>query len=447
MNQIEITDNHDWINLDKCSKEQYTDEDISNLQRIANITIADLHKNSNLLVFPTSLNRYGDDIGDGHIVSFRKNRDDNQISTGNIMGFIGVNGTQLNIRSRFAKNDKEDYFLHYMLMRVFSINLFNLKHSDANDALFDFLLYLFPYYLKKAIRQGLFKKYKKSEHNDANVRGVINVNRHIRQNVPFCAAISYDAREHSYDNHITQLVRHTVEYINGKSMGRTVLQTDSETRAAVAIVREATPTYSTNARSRVLSQNMRPIKHPYYTEYTILQQICIQILRHERIKFGDSKNQVYGILFDGAWLWEEYLYTILKTKGFVHPKNKIKEGGLRMFENPAEDMLVSRNSRKLYPDFYKDNFILDAKYKHLERGVNREDLYQVVTYMYCKQAPEGGYAYPTSDSYAIPVSYKLSGFGGKIHLNPFYVPFSGFTNWKEFISTINLSEQAFLKQL
>ena len=40
----------------------------------------------------------------------------------------------------------------------------------------------------------------------------------------------------------------------------------------------------------------------------------------------------------------------------------------------------------LYPDFYKDNYILDAKYKHLNSGVGREDLYQVITYMFCTKA-------------------------------------------------------------
>ena len=447
MTPIRITDNHDWVNLEECCKESYTADDIYNLERIANVNISELHKNSNLLVFPTSLNKYGDDIGDGYIVSLRNAGAESQIATGNVMGFIGINGTQINIRSRFAKEDDEDYFLHYMLMKVFSINLFDLKHSNSHDNIFDFLLFLFPYYLKKAIRQGLFKKYRKNEYNDANVRGVINVNRHIRQNVPFCAAIAYDAREHSYDNPVTQLVRHTIEYISGKSIGKNILQNDLDTKNAVAMVREATPTFSINNRSKVLNQNLRPTKHPYYTEYTMLQKICVQILQHKKIKFGNSKDQVYGVLFDGAWLWEEYLYTMLKSKGFEHPKNKTKEGGFRMFETPEEDSIISRNSRKLYPDFYKENFILDAKYKHLEWGVGREDLYQVVTYMYCKQAHEGGYAYPSADINAKSTSYKLAGYGCQMSLLPFIVPSQGFTNWKEFVSIIKQSEKQFVKRL
>lgn len=444
---IQITDNHDWVNLQGCCNEPYTDDDINNLKRIANVNIDELQKSCNLLVFPTSLNKCGDGIGDSYIISLRTAGDEHQIATRNVMGFIGVNDTQINIRSRFAKQDEEDYFLHYMLMKVFSINLFDLKHSNSNDSVFDFLLFLFPYYLKKAVRQGLFKKYKKMEYNDANVRGVINVNRHIRQNVPFCATIAYDAHEHSYDNSMTQLIRHTIEYIAGKNMGRNILQNDLDTKNAVALVREATPTFSINNRTKVLNQNLRPIKHPYYTEYTMLQKICVQILQHKKIKFGNSQDQVYGLLFDGAWLWEEYLYTILKAKGFEHPRNKTKAGGFPMFDKPEEDGMISRNSRKLYPDFYKEDFILDAKYKHLEWGVAREDLYQVVTYMYCKQAPAGGYAYPSADEKAEPISYKLAGYGGIMHLLPFIVPSQHITNWKEFVSMIKQSEKQFTKDM
>ena len=92
-----------------------------------------------------------------------------------------------------------------------------------------------------------------------------------------------------------------------------------------------------------------------------------------------------------------------------------------MFDNSETDDLFCKNSRRLFPDFYRENFILDAKYKHLNKGVGRDDLYQVVTYMYCKKAPYGGYVYPIEQKQAT-TSYKLNGYGGKIIVFPFYVP-------------------------
>ena len=386
--------------------------DLPNLKLIADIHIKDLKigDKPNLLVFPQSFDEYGDKIGDSNIISIVGDR----IVTGNIMGFVGVNGTLLDIRSRCAAEDGEDYFLHYMLQKVFAINLFNIQHTTNQEQIFDFLLYLFPQFLKKALAQGLFKKYRRFEYNDANVKGAIDVNRHIRENIPFRGTVAYTTRSHSYDNEVTQLIRHTIEYLRTKEQGRAVLNNDSDTKTYVSQIVSATQSYNLRDRNKIINQNLRPIKHPYFSAYTDLQKICLQILRHEAIKFGREKDQVYGILFDGAWLWEEYLNTFLKVCGFHHPKNKESRGGIKMFDKPEDEDLFDRNSRRLYPDFWKDDYILDAKYKHLDKGVGREDLYQVVTYMHCMKASNGGFVYP-SDIHN-EQRYQLANDGGKINV-------------------------------
>ncbi|MBO7497525.1 MAG: hypothetical protein J6T98_13360 [Salinivirgaceae bacterium] len=420
MNKLKITDNRDWTEIAKCvldNEQPLTNEEVEaikpNVERIANIKIANLKldDNLNLLVFPQALGYYGDEIGEGVIISLS----DNKIRTNNIMGFVGVNDTQIDIRSRFAKGVGEDYFLHYMLQKVFSINLFKIEHTTSNEQIFDFLLYMFPYFLKKAVAQGVFKKYRRFEYNDANIRGPIDVSRHIRQNIPFCGTVAYSTREHTYDNELTQLVRHTIEYIRTKEQGAAILNNDTETKNCVGQIVQATPSYNVRERQRVINRNLRPVRHPYFSAYTELQKICLQILRHESIKYGQEKDKIYGILFDGAWLWEEYLNTILKKEGFKHPKNKESRGGIKMFAKPEDEDFFDRNSRRLYPDFWKDNYIIDAKYKRLEKGVGREDLYQVVTYMHCMKADNGGFMYPSDTAQKIE-RYTLAGLGGTMRL-------------------------------
>ena len=412
MKMIQMTDN---------SSKNLSDIDISNkenLSKIANQKIAELtlEENPNLLVFPRDLNRYGDGISENCIISMH----DDKISTGNIMGFVGVKDTQLDIKSRFAKDCPQDYFLHYMLQKVFSINLFDIKHTTNQEQIFDFLLYLFPHFLKKALAQGLFKKYKRYEYNDANVRGPIDVNRHIRQNIPFKGTVAYSTREHSYDNEVTQLVRHTIEYIRTKEQGSAILNNDLETKTCVSQITMATQTYNLRDRNKIINQNLRPMRHPYYSAYTELQKICLQILRHESLKYGQEKDKIYGILFDGAWLWEEYLYTILKECGFKHPRNKTEENPIRIWKN---------NPR--YPDFYKgvqirdfkygdaipeENMILDAKYKQLDyTSIDRNDAHQIVTYMHILPAIKGGLIYPRKENKENPL-YSVLGIGGQISL-------------------------------
>ncbi len=426
MAQFRIRDNHRGLPLaewrDESGKE-FLPSNRCDLDMIANTSVEDLIKeNPHLLVFPYDLNYHGDDLGKHHIIGLGREK----ATTGNLMGFVGVNNTQLNICSRFTGAKDNDYFLHYMLCKVFRINLFNMNYSISKDSIFDFLIYLFPYYLKKALRQGLFKQYQRKHYNDANVRGVVSVSRHIRENNPFRGTISYGTREHSYDNNITQLIRHTIEYIRQKPLGKHILKNDADMISSVSQIELATPSYVQNNRQKVVNANIKPTIHPYFLDYVPLQRLCVQILRHESIRYGNDKNKVYGILFDGAWLWEEYLATLLSELHFVHPENKLKRGGFYMFDKPSEDDMFSNNSRRLYPDFYHKNndvidFILDAKYKHLNNGIGREDLYQVVSYMYCTQAPYGGYVHPIEYKQQ-SIGYKLKGHGGKIVIFPFYVP-------------------------
>ena len=435
MSLLQITDNHDWKDCrsffidDNCS-----DDDIQNLRKIADVKIKDLSfdDNPNLLIFPRDLNCHGDKISESNIISMN-NRD--EISTSNIMGFIGINETQIDIKSRFAKDDGADYFLHYMLQKVFAINLFDIKHSSNKENIFDFLVYLFPYFLKKALAQGVFKKYHKNEYNDARVRGSIDFNRHIKYNIPFRGNVAYNVKEHSHDNELTQLIRHTIEFIKTKKHLSFILNNDLETKECVAQINMATPSYNMRERNFIINKNLRLLYHPYYSAYTALQKICLQILRHETIKFGKEKNKVYGVLFEGAWLWEEFLFTILKDYGFKHPKNKDVSGGFRMFKDAKSYDDIDDNYRRLYPDFYKDDFVIDAKYKHLECGVGREDLYQLVTYMYCKKATNGAYIYPCKDKNIKASKFQLVGYEGFINVVPFYVPQLA-NSYEEFVSLI-----------
>ena len=410
------------------------EESIQDVLQISNI--GRLQNAPDLLVFPHSFSELNDGIGDLSILTLRdvQYADGKCVSakacTGNLMGFVGVNETSVSIHSRFTHKKENgevdpsspDHFLYYMLQKVFSVNVFSLEHaSSREDKIMDFLLFLFPLMLKKAMSQGLYKEYKRFKHNDDRIKGTIDVNRFIRLDIPFRGNISYTTREYSYDNTITQLIRHTIEYIICNPFGYSILNNDSDTIEFVRQIKEATPSYSLRDRQRVLNANLRPKVHPFFTKYRELQQLCVHILRHESLKYGEEKDRIHGVLFDGAWLWEEYLNTALHGLGFHHPENKLRKGGFKMFRHQNEDEQINRNSRVLFPDFYKDDFIFDAKYKHLNRGIGREDLYQVVTYMYCRKANHGGYVYPDEGANFYS-RYQLEGYNGYIHLLPVSIP-------------------------
>ncbi len=364
------------------TEETISEEDINSLEKISHRTIKNIIENDNLLIFPSDLNK-SKDIDNSKTIF---NIYNNEVRTNNIMGFIGYNDTQIKITSRFASNEN-DYFLHYMLQKVLCLNIFDLQHSTNKDDSFDFLIYMFLDLFQKAIRQGIFKSYQKREYNDANVRGVIDINRHIKNNIPFNGKIAYNTREYSYDNNITQLIRHTIEYINTKSRG--ILNINEDIKSGVFQIIEATKRYDKNKRQSIINKNLKKLNHPYFYEYEPLRKICIQILRHEELKYGREENKIYGILFDGAYLWEEYIWTILKDLNFKHPENKTGKGGINLLEKDWE----------VFPDFYKinneKNIVLDTKYKRLEnKDIDRNDKHQIISYVYTLGAKIGGFVYP-----------------------------------------------------
>ena len=310
--------------------------------------------------------------------------------SGNVMGFLGCGDERLIIESRFC-GEGEDYFFQYLLDQVLDFpNIVDLE-SDANqdNRLFQFLLFLFPYYLKNALRKGLFKRYIQHHYNDGNVRGTIDVARHIKENVPFTGKVAYSRREFSYDNSLMELVRHTIEFIKGKPYGNNLLR---KVKDEVKMIINATSAYEACDRQKIIDENQKnTIRHAYFREYLALQRLCILILRYQKHQIGLGSRQIYGILFDGAWLWEEYVSALLEDY-FYHPMNKSGKGAQRLFD---------RSVGLIYPDLISRNsetrIIADAKYKPMNNIGNRDYL-QVLAYMFRFDAKAGFYLYPEVES-------------------------------------------------
>ena len=390
----------------------YQRKDVAALFPIADKTIAQLcRENENLLIFPHSIDESDDKVGLQSVMSIRNTEDPEKvrICTGNVMGFIGIGNLHIKIKSRFDFG-RDDYLLHYMLQKVLSFNLFDLNHNNEQEDVFDFIMFMFPYFLKSALRQGIFREYQNYGHNDANIRGTININRHIVLNMPFRGNVAYMTREYSCDNNMTELIRHTIEYMKTKKYGKAVLKIDQETTQNVETIIVHTPSYSKTERNSIISKNLRTKAHPYYTEYRPLQMLCLQILRMEEIKYRETEDEICGILFDGAWLWEEYLNTILAKEGFIHPENKLGKGGIYLFEDIDENGQKHRSGLR-YPDFYKKDFVLDAKYKRMDSydkvsNIDRNDIHQVITYMTNLKATKGGFVAPLEQKQSkVPTSH------------------------------------------
>ena len=426
MNTIHLWDNSWHVSgLDDSEKEELRDKDIyhrkprylnyygvrgekvkkevkaKDLLAFSNATIGELMEadSGEIFVWPNSFNEGYDELKDQSIFHVTNKEGKTSVTTGNVVGFIGKGDTHIRIHSRFASSEKDDFFLYYMLEKTMSINQFNWDTSSSKDGpqVFDFLLFFFPKLLKEALSQGMYKKYVYHEYNDANIRGVIDVNRHIRLNIPVNGKIAYRTREFCYDNPVTQLIRHTIEFIRRKSFGKSILHNDPDTEGYVQQIIQATPTYQAQQRQAVINENRRPVIHPYYTKYTALQKLCLRILRHEKLSYGEANdNKIHGILIDAAWLWEEYIGVVLSQGTDIKHYTR-KNSHYHLFKDDGGSF------QKIIPDYYDGGSIVaDAKYiplnrsRELDAGRAAPIYYKTIMYMFRFETSKGFLFHPVS---------------------------------------------------
>ena len=427
---MRITDNQHRI-----AKEDFVAEYPKLSQALLDRTLDNLSKEDNIFIFPNDLKNSSDLERDQKIFETVNQ----EIKTGNVIGFLGCGQEKLTISSRFS-DESNDHFLHYLLQKVLNINLTSLDVGlSPEDKLYQLLIYLFPKYLQAALRKGLYKEYQRFSHNDSHVKGVIDVGNHLKRNVPFMGNIAYTTREFTYDNPLMQLIRHTIEYIKTQKSFGALLDNNHETIAEIIRV---TSSYKLADRAKIIRMNkIKPIRHAYFREYRKLQELCLIILNQEKHGLGYQEQKIHGILFDVSWLWEEYIYTLL-PKDFIHPRNKDKTDGISVFSN---------RERKVFPDFYHKELkiVLDAKYKKLEdteKGINREDLFQLISYSYILKAEKAGLVFPSKDKVVDNEIGKLAGYGALLKKLSIQIPQNA-SSYNEFCEMMESSEEIFKRNI
>lgn len=154
-------------------------------------------------------------------------------------------------------------------------------------------------------------------------------------------------------------------------------------------------------------------------------------------------------MFDGAWLWEEYVNSLV-DKVFYHPMNKGGKGAQWLFAGGAG---------LIYPDFIgKDSnnrIIADAKYKPVD-NIGNKDYLQVLAYMFRFDAKRAFYFYPEVDDIEDKVFWLNSGSSYEknvkkrddicltkhgLHIPKYAV------SYDEFVSKIKICETDFLTEL
>lgn len=345
------------------------------------------------------------DTGDRKNLRFleyhRTSDDGFRLDMGNLMGVLRFRdpesqaAIQIEVLSRFDK-DKRNFFLNYLLSRVFDFAQGAEAASARQSSILEILLdVIFVRRLGEAAKAGLLRHYREYHNNDWAFKGHLDLARHIRENIPLPHGIAYVKREIDLDVPVNRMILLAALRVNWRNPS--LFESNGDASDALRQLRMGV-TEEHDIRAVLAHRDCRePVAHPFFREvWEPLRRIARMILEDERwtlFSEKDNDEEVSGIVFDGSWLWEEYLATVLEPAGFRHCVRG-EGGGLPVFKNePA----------RFYPDFYhksadaSQRVVLDAKYKRFNPNGGRNDVHQILCYLLLTGAKRGGLVFPPCD--------------------------------------------------
>lgn len=334
-------------------------------------------------------------VNDTDIVLFRKLG--SQWFTGNYVGVLSLgNDSCIEIYSRFEDENHKFAFINHMLNKIYDLNDWLLTQGGYNktDINLDLLLKLsFLSKLKNAYREGEYKSYEKVHKNDTSPRGTIDIARHIKLNLcPENYKVAYSYNEYTSKNSYIYLVRLCYEMLfqNGKK---------PKGNEVDDLLFKSQDYWSYDKRQIIHINENKPITSPLFKCHRELQKFCLDMLRHKKMtldSFGTEDGK-YGVLIDCAWLWEEYVATLLKDF-FIHKTMSSKEKDFLFADEKGNRF------QRIIPDYVGKNslpVIADAKYMDLYGRRELQDeqrnsvYYKTVMYMLRYQSKLGMIFYPS----------------------------------------------------
>jgi len=289
-----------------------------------------------------------------------------KIKTGNIVGSLIYKGNQLNINCRFGNS-----FLEYMIANTSGfIELENFGGKNDDLGLGEWILILYwKMRLKKAFTMGMYKNYKTISEEIPTIRGSIDINSFIKKPF-FNGKTTCVFKEYSYENNINRIIKQAITKV-AKSKYNNLISDVVEIKRAYDNVH-----FNNGGKFDSAVQ----VRNPYYLKYNEVFDLSKNIVEDNFLSYNNPKSDFSAFIFDVSLLFEHHIRKVLKQKFDLHKKNKTE------FKIPN-----GIDENKLFPDViidYGDNKIgiFDVKYKHFrlegkDRGVNREDRFQLITYL------------------------------------------------------------------
>lgn len=286
-----------------------------------------------------------------------------RLTTSNLIGYVKKGSFSLKIGCRFGSN-----FLKYIISDADGfLEVKDVGSESDNDGYEWLLAYIWTINLRKAYRLGIPKIYVTRTDRCARPRGKIDPIDYFKNKSSGKYLCSY--REHSYSSTAAALFIKAYESIRNYSFSKS----SRNIYQAFLAVNQG----EIKSRKEILSTTY--FTNPYYKDYNSVIDLSKIIIRQQGVDFGSGRDSS-GFFFDIAMLFEYFIRKLIKRSN-AHLSKKDK----RSHRIPTGS--TTGYLRGLEPDLtFKDSdgvYIFDVKYKSFDSiyGVNREDIFQLHTYI------------------------------------------------------------------
>lgn len=254
-----------------------------------------------------------------------------------------------------------------------------LKNNTVLDLYFEMFIQEVEYLLHK----GLVKRYRKAEGNVLSLKGNIKFAQHVSRNLTHA--------ERFYTAHTTYDTQHLLHYILYETIH--VIKQMSNNINLTSRLNMLLFNFPEMPRLKITEQHLEKIvlnrkTLGYKKAFEIAQLILLRY--HPDLSHG--RKNVLALMFDMNDLWEQFVLQSLRKlrDGYSVHGQRVKyfwkpEGGNRRSIRP--DITISKG---------ETNYVLDTKWKLVNRNPSVEDIRQMYAYHHYFEATKVALLYPGS---------------------------------------------------
>ena len=308
------------------------------------------------------------------------------------VGVIQVGNLLIEVLPKADKNSKTDDWRQMLLNMLKAVGMFDVKAPSSSalrlksNHILDLYIAIFIAEVEYLLQKGLIKKYRKAEGNLNALKGSLQFNKHIQQNLVH--------QERFYTKYTTYDREHQLNIVLYKTIK--LLQQINTNNGLSSRIGSLLLNFPEMPDMRIDDAWFEKIVFDRKTAgYKKAIEVARLLLMNYHPDVTQGQNHVLALMFDMNVLWEQFVYICLRKK--MSDEYIIKSQSSMNFWKPNKGY-----SSTIRPDIViskdKENWVFDTKWKNLNGGKpSSQDLHQMFAYNKFYHAKHSALVYPGND--------------------------------------------------